>query len=183
VKPRLMGLLIFVFATGTGLAGPDRWIHVRVIDGGEKGESVFVNLPLDLAEKVLPTIQAENLRNGKVKVEGKFEGVDVRALMDAIRTAGDNEFVTVKGPDEQVRVAKSGAYLLIKVRDGEHASTKVDVKVPITVADALLSGGNDELDVVAAIRALRTTGDVELVTVEDGASRVRIWVDSKSASE
>lgn len=183
MKTRLMGLLSIVFATGTLLAAPDRWLHVRVIDSGEKGTTVYVNLPLELAEKVLPTIQADNLRNGKLKIEGKFEGVDVRAILAAVRTSGDNQFVTVNAPKQQVRVAKSGPYLLIKVRDEEHASTKVDVKVPISVVDALFSGGNDELDVVAGVRALRAVGDIDLAVVEDGSNRVRIWVDSKSTSE
>jgi len=34
----------------------DRWLHVRVISSDAKGETVRVNVPLELAEKVLPAI-------------------------------------------------------------------------------------------------------------------------------
>jgi hypothetical protein len=70
------------------------------------------------------------------------------------------------------------------VKEKEKGKTEtVDVSVPLTVVDALLSGGTDELDLVAAVRALGTLGDTVLVTVEDQKSKVRIWVDSRSAAE
>jgi hypothetical protein len=55
--------------------------------------------------------------------------------------------------------------------------------VPFTVVDALLSGGKDELDLLAAVRTLGTIGDTVLVTVNDKDSKVRIWVDSRSTTE
>jgi ribonuclease HI len=52
------------------------------------------------------------------------------------------------------------------------------------VVDALLSNTkNNELDISAAIRALSDAGDALLITVEDASQHVRIWVDSKNASE
>ena len=38
------------------------------------------------------------------------------------------------------------------------------MKVPMKVVDALFSAGKDELDVVAALRALSSNGDTELVS-------------------
>jgi len=165
-----------------------KWLHVRVEEAGEQGETVRINLPLSLAEKVLPAINTKQLSAGKVKVEeAKFKDVDVRAILEALRTAPEHEFVTVEGPRQNVRVAKSGGNLLIKVRemkDKEEGKTEtVDVSVPFTVMDALLSGGKDELDLLAAVRALGTVGDTVLVTVDDQKSKVRIWVDSQSAAE
>jgi len=55
--------------------------------------------------------------------------------------------------------------------------------VPLTVVDALLSAGNNELDLVAGLRALGSQGDTELVTVKDEKSTVRIWLDSRSTSD
>jgi len=51
------------------------------------------------------------------------------------------------------------------------------------VVDALLSGGKDELDLVAGLRALSTQGDTELVSVKDEENTVRIWLDSKNVSD
>jgi hypothetical protein len=53
----------------------------------------------------------------------------------------------------------------------------------MTVVEALLSGGKDELDILAAIRALARHGDTELVSVQDRKTTVRVWVDSKNTSE
>src|SRR5260370_588134 len=38
----------------------DRWLHVRVISSDAKGETVRVNVPLELAEKVLPAVRADD---------------------------------------------------------------------------------------------------------------------------
>lgn len=185
MKKTLLGLMGFLCGAALALAAPaDRWLHIKVDEGGEKGERVRVNVPLELAGKVLPAIQTEKLQKGKVKIsEAKFNGVDLRAVLDAVRTAKDNEFVTVESDNEHVRVAKSGGNLLVKVREEKGGKSQVDVSIPFTVIDALLSAGKDELDLVAAVRALGAVGDTVLVTVNEGKSQVRIWVDSKNASE
>jgi len=99
-----------------------------------------------------------------------------------------------------VRIAKSAGYLYIHVTENNHharaandgkgnetharsAVSKVDVKVPMKVVDALLSAGKDELDIVAALHALSLHGDTELVSVKDDDNTVRIWIDSKNVSD
>ncbi|HEY2461763.1 MAG TPA: hypothetical protein VGI16_13205 [Candidatus Acidoferrum sp.] len=164
----------------------DRWLHVRV-DGDSKEEVVRVNVPLELAEKILPSINQHRLENGKVKFDtGDTHGVDLHAIMDAVRTAKDGEFVTVQAKDSDVRVAKQNGYLLVHVLDksGHHSGkkTQVEVKVPMKVVDALFSAGKDELDLVAALHALSAQGDTELVSVKDEENTVRVWLDNKNES-
>jgi len=198
---RKAGLLALACLATTTLAwGAERWVHIRVVENGEDGERVRVNVPLSLAEKVLPTIKADRLCNGKVKVRNHdFDEIDLHALLEAVRTAQDNEFVTVESKHENVRVAKSGGFLLIKVRESHYHGKEtgnreakpgeekrvetVDIKIPFTVVNALLSGDKDELDVLAAVRALREFDDLELVTVNDDSSTVRIWVDSRNTAD
>jgi hypothetical protein len=177
--------------TGTNSA-KGRWLHVRVVNMDSKEETVRVNVPLELAEKVLPTINHDRLHNGKVSFDSaECKGVDLRALADAVRTSKDGEFVTVQAPDADVRVAKQNGRLIAHVLDKKHHGeerhghrSEVEVKVPMKVVDALFSAGKDELDIVAALRALSTQGDTELVSVkgEDNES-VRVWLDSKNISE
>ena len=186
----MIGMLVF-----TALAWPaDRWIHVRVIEAGPDGDRVRVNIPLSLAEAVLPTIRADKFSDGKIKVEDHaFDQVDVRAILEAVRKTGDNQFVTVQSKDENVEVAKSGEFLLIKVHENHRHGAKkaepskqgntVDIKIPFKVANALLSGSNDELNVLAAVRALDEYGNLELVSVQDGEDDVRIWVDSNNTAD
>ena len=186
----MVGILVFA-----ALASPaDRWIHIRVIESGPDGDRVRVNIPLSLAEAVLPTIRSDKFCNGKVKVDDHaFDQVDVRALLEAVRKTGDNQYVTVESEDQNVEVAKAGEFLLIKVHENcKHGAKKdqaskeqntVDIKVPFKVANALLSGSNDELNVLAAVRALDEYQNLELVTVKDGSDDVRIWVDSNNTAD
>jgi len=193
-------------AATTTSAKADRWLHVRVISTDGKGETVRVNVPLELAEKVLPAVNHDRLHNGKVKIDcAHMDDVDLHALVDAIRSSKDGEYVTVQGSDNDVRVAKQGGYLLVHVLDhgyrGKHGmkdkddaaeksavgksaeKNEVEVKVPMKVIDALFSAGKDELDLVAALHALSAAGDTELVSVKDRDNIVRVWLDSKNVTE
>ncbi len=177
--------VLFCFClTNAALAAPaERWIHIKV-DDTTKGELVRVNVPLSFAEKVLPTINHGELREGKVHIgNANVDDVDLRALLDAIRTAPDNEFVTVQSRDEDVRVAKSKGNLVVHVLDKREKDQKVDITVPMTVVDALFKSGTDDLDLVAAVRVLRELGDTTLVTIHDATQNVRIWIDSHNTSE
>jgi hypothetical protein len=185
-------------------AKTDQWIHVRVESKDVKGDTVRVNVPIDLAEKVLPAINKEKLHNGKVHIDSSnFEDVDLRAILDAVRSSHDGEYVTVQSRDNDVRVAKNAGYLYIHVTDKSKARKSVDkdasgkdtvspatlresnveIKVPMKVVDALLSAGKDELDIVAALHALSANGDTELVSVKSDENTVRVWIDSKNIAD
>jgi hypothetical protein len=180
----------------TNTASNDRWLHVRVISSDNKGETVRVNVPLELAEKVLPAINKDRLHNGKVTINhSDMEGVDCRALLAALKDTKDGEFVTVQSHDNDVQVAKQNGYMLVHVtekrwQEGKDSKeekmtekSRVEVKVPMKVVEALFSAGKDELDVLAALRALSSHGDMELVSVKDGNDTVRVWMDSKSSAD
>jgi hypothetical protein len=169
----------------TTSASKDRWLHVRVISSDAKGETVKVNVPLELAEKVLPAINKDRLHGGRVKIDNAHvDDVDLRALVEAIRTTKDGEFVTVQSNECDVRVAKLNNHLIIHVLDKENSKkSDVEVKVPMKVIDALFSAGKDELDLVAALHALSSQGDTELVSVKDHENTVRVWLDSKNVTD
>jgi hypothetical protein len=166
-------------------AAGERWLHVRVTNPDTKDESVRVNVPVEMAEKVLPTINHDKLQHGRVKIDQiDTHGVDLRALAEAVRTSRDGEFVTVQNKDSDVRVAKQNGYLFVHVFDKGHPKrSQVEVKMPMKVVDALFSAGKDELDLVAALHALSSQGDTELVSVKDQENTVRVWLDSKNISE
>ena len=184
----------------TSTTKADQWIHVRVESKDAKGEVVRVNVPIEMAEKVLPAINKDRLHNGKVRIDAAhMEDVDLRALLDAVRTSKDGEYVTVQSNENDVRVAKNNGYLYIHVTDKSGAKNssgkdsnakstagkeeKVEIKVPMKVVDALFSAGKDELDILAALRALSANGDTELVSVKDSENTVRVWIDSKNVAD
>jgi len=166
-------------------AQTERWLHVRVESVEGKGELVRVNMPLSLAEKLLPAVRNERLRDGKITIDdSRMNGVDLRAVLEAVRTTRDGEFITVQSNENDVKVVKKEGYLYVYAREKKEAKdSRVEIKVPMTVVDALLSSGTNELDVLAAVRALSQHGDAELVTVKDNKQTVRIWLDSKNTSE
>ena len=170
---------------GPAMAAPaEKYLHVNVQDPTNDG-SVNVNVPLSMAEKILPAINNHDLHEGRVSIHSaEMNGVDVRALLDAVRTAPDNEFVTVKDKDSDVRVAKANGNIIVHVIDKKNKQQTVDVTVPLKVVDALFSTAkNDELDVAAALRALSDAGDVLLVTVQGSTEKVRVWVDSRNTQD
>jgi hypothetical protein len=172
-------------ALGPAMAAPaERYLHVNV-DDPTKGARVNVNVTLSMAEKILPAISNHDLHDGKVLIHNaEMNGVDVRALLNAVRTAPDNEFVTVQEKDCDVRVAKANGTIIVHVIDRKNKEQKVDVIVPLKVADALFdTAKNDELDIAAALRALSEVGDVLLVTVQDSSQKVRVWVDSRNTQD
>ena len=185
--------------SGTSSGAKEQWIHVRVTSAEDKGETVRVNVPVEMAERVLPAINKDKLHNGKVHIDSAhLDDVDLRTLLDAVRTSKDGEYVTVQSRENDVRVAKSNGYLYVYVTEKpatKNASksetgklnsakeSKVEVKVPMKVVDALFSAGKDELDVVAALRALSANGDTELVNVKDSENTVHIWIDSKNLAD
>jgi len=178
-------------AKSSDTASRDRWLHVRVENPDSKDELVRVNIPLDLAEKILPTIDKDNFHNGHVKIDHfDCNGVDFPALLSAVRDAKDGEFVTVQSKEQDVRVAKQGNYFLVHIVDKEKSSkdkdakpSRVEVRIPMKVVDALFSGKKDEVDLVAGLHALALQGDTELVSVKDHEQTVRVWLDSKNISD
>jgi hypothetical protein len=199
-----------VTVTSSSSSTSDRWLHVRVIDTNHKGETVRVNVPVEMAEKVLPAINKDRLHSGKIQINhNDIEGVDLKTLLEAVRSSKDGEYVTVESNDNDVRVAKQAGYMVVHVTEKGFKSSKsdkadksvdksadksdekssyersrVDVKIPMKVVEALLSAGKDELDLVAALRALSAHGgDTELVSVKSDDSTVRVWLDSKNVSD
>jgi len=180
----LLGAGRMALAIPAMAAPAEKYLHVHV-DDPANGGSVNVNVPVSMAEKILPAINNHDLHDGKVTIHSaELNGVDVRALLDAVRTAPDNEFVSVKDKDSDVRVAKADGNIIVHVIDKKNKDQKVDVTVPMKVVDALFSTAkNDELDIAAALRALSDAGDVLLVTVQDSSEKVRVWVDTRNTQD
>jgi hypothetical protein len=168
-------------------ASPTRYLHVRVTNPNTH-ELVRVNVPLMLAERVIPAINHGQLRDGKVRIcNFTADNVNVRAILDALKTAPEGEFVTVQnsGPDsnDAVRVAKEHGQLVVHVTD-KNSKENVDVTVPWDVVQALVSDTTEnQLNVEAAIKALEGIGDTTLVRVSGHDENVRVWVDSRNTDE
>jgi hypothetical protein len=182
-KTRYLAIILICLLAGGSLLASDHWLHVKIDSTDDEGEEVRVNIPLNLVETLLPMIDAEPLHHGILELEDiDLEGIDPRALLQALRDTPDSDFVTVKSKKESVRVAKEGDFLIVRVEEARGEGENVLVKFPMTVVDALLSGTEgDGLNIMAAIDALGSYKGGDLVTVQDGDQYVRIWIDSSNA--
>lgn len=179
----LAGIALLLLATGTALAGMEgRWLHVRVQDHDDDGEYVAVNVPLELVGALLPTIETDEFRGGRIVIDDDdFEEIDLRAALKALRDTPDGEYVTVRSRDENVRVAKERGFFLIDAEDDD--GDKVRVRMPLKVVDAMLGSGRNEIDLMAALDVLADSGNGDLVTVESDDSSVRVWIDSDQTGD
>ncbi|HEX7878881.1 MAG TPA: hypothetical protein VF720_05695 [Candidatus Eisenbacteria bacterium] len=176
--------LLVCLAPVAGASDTGRWLHIRVDESGPGGEKVRVNVPLSMVETLLPLIDDDDFSGGRIRLnDHDLDAVKLRAIWKAVREAGEGEFITVEGDDENVRVSRSGQYLHVNVDETDEDGDDVKVRIPTMVMDALLSGSGDELDLVAAIRALGDDGDGELVRVDSDDENVRIWVDASNSGE
>lgn len=158
------------------------WIHIHVQDG--KDGKVSINLPISMVEKMAQSITAESTGESRLRFNDEEVTVaELRAMWNEVRRQPDATFITVEETGSKVRVAKRGGYLIVRSReDRDGRDEEVEMKIPGTVVEALLSAPGENLDVAAALRALARHGEGELMTVSGTGETVRIWVDATSES-
>jgi hypothetical protein len=154
----------------------DLWLHVEVQERDAEAE-VLITLPLGLVEGVLPLLDGDHLSRGRIRVS-EVDGQDLREALKAARSSPEGKFVDIPTcGDGRLEVARMDGQLVFRARDEDDVAR---VRIPLAVADRLL-GTSDrqsgEVDLAGMVRALREFGPGELVTAEDSASSVRIWID------
>jgi hypothetical protein len=182
------------------------WIHIRVDSSDEDGERVRVNVPIELVQSLMPIVESHGFHDGRAHLDGRdISKEELRQMVVALRDASDGEYVTVESKDENVRIAKQGNLFLVDVEDrsgGRHhsdddddaedsggsysngsGSERVKIRLRTEVLDALLSGEDDDLNIEAAVAALRHQPEGDLVSVEGGDETVHIWIDEHNTTE
>lgn len=170
------------FLLASALMAQSPWIHVEVDEGGDGDTHVNVNLPLSVVQVALEAAPEKIIEDGQLHlghVDHDLEIEDLRRMWEELRNAGDAEFVSVEGDDENVKIRREGDFIRIDVDErGTDSSDEVHIEVPVTVVDALFSGEGDELNIERALQELSSQrGDI--VRVDDGETKVRIWIDEK----
>ncbi len=183
MKHKILVAFTLFALTFTGAALADQWIHVKV-ENHDDEELVKVNLPFSMLHAAVAMIPEEVKAEGEIALdEIDLNWDELMTLWGEIKNAPEATFVTVETPDEKVVVKKEGDFVLIKTTESTEDGADVDVKFPLTVVDALLSGPEGTFDFVAALQALADYGPGELVTVRDGNETVRVWIDDQNESD
>jgi len=178
---KLLGALVLASVTGSAsaAASDDRWIHLRVDDAGGENGRVDIQVPVGLVSTLLPALKGKH-GHGAIHVDGnEVDMAEIRGYWNAVRSAKDGQYVTVRDDDSDVRISKSGGFLRVTVDDRDGGS-RVRMKMPISLVDAVLAGG-DTLDVDAVGAALAKIPTGEILTVDDEDSHVRVWIDGEAA--
>ncbi|MGD2115861.1 MAG: hypothetical protein PVG07_12450 [Acidobacteriota bacterium] len=165
-------------------AAQDLWIHVKVHEEGGENTRVTVNLPVSFLEGVLPMLEESgHMEDAQIEFDDSdISADDLRRVLQSLKDSPDATFAEVETDTETVVFYKQGDYLRVETEES-HGGTEVQARFPIAVLDALLSAPDDRLDLRAAIQALAAHGPGELVTVRDGATSVRVWIDEYAEAE
>ncbi|HSE42359.1 MAG TPA: hypothetical protein VLH08_16455, partial [Acidobacteriota bacterium] len=143
---------------------------------------VRINIPLSLVEVMVPLIEEEAIKDGNITINNKdFSTQELKKLWAAIKDEGDAEFLSVEKRGENVRVFTQGKFLM--VQSTKDIEGKVNIRIPLAIVDAMLSGSGDRLNLAAGVKALRDSGVRELVTVESDDAKVLVWIDDKNVAK
>ena len=180
---------------------PQPWVHLDMT--GQT--SMSLNLPLAAIEAALAMApEAIVDSDGQLQLGGQREipVTAIRAAWSQLRDVGDVEIANIQDGQQSVRIAREGDTILVDVTgtdDGDDAggeggadegadqddagrgrargfAGEVQVRVPVSVVDALLSGAGETLDVRAAIQELSALRG-EMVQVVHPEGRIRVWID------
>ena len=184
MKAVMMAAVLAAVAAG-GARAADKssaWLHVRV-EEPRKDSKVEVNLPLSVVGVALSLAPEEVMSEGRIHLHGHHHHghdlsvADLRKLWIELRSA-EGQLVSIKDEDAVVSVERKGDQVVVHV-DNPREKDKVDVQVPLSLVDALLSGTGSELDVKAALAELqKMRGDIVRVDGHDG--QVHVWIDERS---
>jgi hypothetical protein len=169
-------ILALISAGALAADQPTRWINVHV-DEPSSSTHVQVHLPLDLVLAVIDGIEVESFDRGKIELECGDVSIDWPEVVSALKDAPDGEFVKVDSDEADVLLSKENGLMLVHVteKDGDHAV--VDVRVPMSMIDALRIDHENRVDVAAFLRSLDELPAGELARVSSDEANVRVWVE------
>ena len=173
----IMMVVGFGATVGTQAAqqGPESWIHIEIDREGD--DHVNLNLPLAAIEAALALAPESIVRDGQLQLGQQQVPVAViRGMWQELRSVGDAEFATIQHEGNDVRIAREGETILVRVSNEDDDGEDVRVEIPVPVVDALLSGEGDMLNVRAAIQELSTMRG-EMVRVIAANNNIRVWID------
>jgi hypothetical protein len=154
-----------------GALGSASWLVVDVKEAD--GPRILVPIPLALAQ-VAAALVPERCTRVVLPEEAAEILPAATRFVEELRDASDGVLVEVEDGQETVVISKVDDRLEIRVRGPRE---RVDVALPLeTVEDILASYDGETLRAKDVVAALRRINDTDLIRVEDGDDRVKVWI-------
>jgi hypothetical protein len=175
----LIATLAITLTAGQAAAA-DLWIHIKVDGQKTKEERVAINMPLSMVRNLSGVISDDDRHHGRMRLhDHDYDVSELRRAWQEIERGPDANYITVKDPNSDVKIAKRGDYLEMRAADRNGNREEVEARVPLSVVSALFSGDGDEINLDAALAELARHGQGELLTVHSEDETVRIWIDQQ----
>ena len=168
------------YALTGGASGIGAAIKQHLVDDGHKVISIDIRdadieSDLSTAEGRSAAIEAVSAAasdglDGFVACAGVGSHIENLGLIPSVNFFGATDLV--EGLRELL-LKKAGSVVLI-------SSNSAPMDTDAEYVDALLSGADDELDLLAALDALADYGGGDLITVESDDESIRVWIDTDS---
>ncbi|HEY4492763.1 MAG TPA: hypothetical protein VJ521_07210 [Acidobacteriota bacterium] len=181
ITKSILFVLFLALAVATAQAESKQWLHLHAEDS-HKNETVKINIPLTLVEAMLPLVEQKGVKDGKIRLNEKDINVrDLRKVWNQLREEGDMEYASIQNRDTSLRIFTKGEFFYVE--PDADSRKQVEMKIPLAVVDAMLSGKEDELNLMAAVRALQRSGVRDIITVKSEDSTLRVWVDESNRAK
>jgi len=168
---KLAAIILLPLALAGAALGSATWIVVDVKEGD--GPRIVVPVPLFAVEVAASLVPEQRTRVSLPQEAARVLPAAARICRE-LREAPDGVLVEVEDRDETVLISKVEDDLQIKVRGPRET---VDVTLPLDAVEEIIESFDGKTlqasDVLAALRRVSRT---DLVRVEDGKDRVRVWI-------
>jgi hypothetical protein len=150
------------------------YVVVRVEERGPDGKSIWIPVPIELAQMALWFVPDVHQRVDVDVSEIEEFGVVVEALLDGLEDVEEAELVRVEDGDQTVLVRKKGNYFEIAVATPEeNAEIRLAMR---TLQEVFASFDEGRFDISAALAAFKhSSGPLVHVNEPDTEVTLAIW--------
>ena len=168
---KLAAIILLPLALLGAALGSATWIVVDVKEGD--GPRIVVPVPLFAVELAASFVPEERTRVSLPQEAARVLPVAARIFRE-LRQAPDGVLVEVEDREDTVQISKVEDNLQIRVRGPDEA---VDVTLPLDAVEEIIeSFDGDTLQAKDLLAALKRASRTDLVRVEDGNDRIRVWI-------
>jgi hypothetical protein len=171
MKQRALVLMLGLLLAGGAFAAPlEKSLHLKL----------DVSMLQGALEKGLLSANKGNLHDGKLTVSNSnLNGLDLIAVLQAMQSSRENEFVTFQSGLNQLHVGRMGGNLIIRAANEKGVKQELEASIPFAVAQALFSAGKGELDLMGALQTMMLTGEAIKITLTSDSGSVQLLLDTQ----